>query len=207
MSGPPNGSTLTCSMTRANKLLAQLRESSSKSGERHTRRRFSSYTEPVTGNYHLEVDVLHFTGVDTLNTQLADMRSVFNGKLLKKRLVERWKNRLFELNIRYGIHTVLGNIDCLQQEKSMVSEALSAISDKRCISVNSLLVSMNAASTSDKKYDFKWNIGAFKQDDLNKRLKDISKELSKFDELKDKLNIENSFSIELLPEEMALLNI
>ncbi len=205
MSDLLNGSTLTCSMTRANKLLAQLRESSSSSKLRSNRRQYCS--ELKNSVYHRDVSVLNFNGVDVLNSQLVDIQRAFDGNLLKKKLIERWKNRLFELNIQYGIHKILGDVDCLHHEKSMLTEVLATIIDKQCINVDSLLVSMENVRSSDKKYDFRWNVSSFDKDTINTRLKEISKELSKFDELKDRLNIQNNFSIELTPDERMLLNI
>lgn len=203
-----NGSptqTWTCSMTRANKLLAQLRDSSSNRTVAPTRRyRYSSSPSAV---YHKEVSHLTFTDVADLNSKLTNVRNELNRKLLHKRLVEKWKNKLFELNVRYGIHAVLSNIDLLQQEKTLLSEVRQANADNNCVSVNAAIVSMNAVSSSEKKYDFKWNVAAFEQDDLEERLKMISKEISRLDELKDKLNIENSFSIELSAEERDMLGI
>lgn len=203
-----NGSptqTWTCSMTRANKLLAQLRDGSSHRTIAPTRRyRYSSSPSAV---YHKEVSHLTFTDVADLNSKLANVRNELNRKLLHKRLVEKWKNKLFELNVRYGIHAVLSNIDLLQQEKTLLSEVRQANADNNCVSVNAAIVSMNAVSSSEKKYDFKWNVAAFEQDDLEERLKMISKEISRLDELKDKLNIENSFSIELSAEERDMLGI
>jgi len=157
--------------------------------------------------YHKEVSHLTFTDVADLNSKLANVRNELNRKLLHKRLVEKWKNKLFELNVRYGIHAVLSNIDLLQQEKTLLSEVRQANADNNCVSVNAAIVSMNAVSSSEKKYDFKWNVAAFEQDDLEERLKMISKEISRLDELKDKLNIENSFSIELSAEERDMLGI
>ena len=192
-------------MTRANKLLAQLRDGSSHRTIAPTRRyRYSSSPSAV---YHKEVSHLTFTDVADLNSKLANVRNELNRKLLHKRLVEKWKNKLFELNVRYGIHAVLSNIDLLQQEKTLLSEVRQANADNNCVSVNAAIVSMNAVSSSEKKYDFKWNVAAFEQDDLEERLKMISKEISRLDELKDKLNIENSFSIELSAEERDMLGI
>ena len=192
-------------MTRANKLLAQLRDGSSHRTIAPTRRyRYSSSPSAV---YHKEVSHLTFTDVADLNSKLANVRNELNRKLLHKRLVEKWKNKLFELNVRYGIHAVLSNIDLLQQEKTLLSEVRQANADNNCVSINAAIVSMNAVSSSEKKYDFKWNVAAFEQDDLEERLKMISKEISRLDELKDKLNIENSFSIELSAEERDMLGI
>lgn len=200
-----NANVFTCSMTRANKLLAQLREGSSTSVVPR-RGRYTGYSSG-SSSYHKEVGLLFYTDETQLNNSLQEIRTNFEERLLKKKLIERWKNKLFELNIHYGIHKVLSNIDILQQEKSMVTEALQATKDNNCITVPSVVVSMNACRDSEKKYDFRWNVGAFEQDELNKRLKEISKEVSKLDELKDKLNIENSFSIDLSTSERALLNI
>lgn len=156
--------------------------------------------------YHQEVSLLCHN-LDTLNKQLDDIRVEFNTKILRDKLVEKWKNRLFELNVRYGIHTLLSNIDCLQKEKNLITEVIQSIVDNNCVSVESAKISMDAVSTSEKKYDFKWNVGAFEQDALKSRLKEISKEISKYDEMKDKLNIENSFSLDLTKEEKDILNI
>lgn len=203
-----NGSptqTWTCSMTRANKLLAQLRDGSSNRTVAPTRRyRYSSSPSTV---YHKEVSHLTCIGSADLNGKLDDIRNELNHKLLRKRLVEKWKNKLFELNVRYGIHTVLSNVDLLQQEKTLLSEVRQSNVDNNCVNVNVALRNMNAVSTSERKYDFKWNVAAFEQNDLDERLKIISKEMSRLDELKDKLNIENSFSIELSAEERGILGI
>ncbi len=198
------GSALVCSMTRANKLLAQLREGSSSSV---TRTRRSRYLMPTTATYHKEVNLLYYTDAAQLAAQLNGIRAEFNSKLLKKKLVEKWKNRLFELNIRYGLHSLLSKIELLQQEKTMCTELLQSLIDNNCVTAESAKVSMDAVRTSEKKYDFKWNVGAFEQDVVKSRLQEISKELSNLDEMKDKLNIENSFSIDLTDEERAMLNI
>ena len=203
-----NGSptqTWTCSMTRANKLLAQLRDGSGNRTVAPTRRyRYSSSPSTV---YHKEVSHLTFTDIADLNSMLANVHNDLNRKLLRKRLVEKWKNKLFELNVRYGIHVVLSNIDLLQQEKTLLSEVRQSNVDNNCVNVNAALLSMNAVRTSEKKYDFKWNVTAFEQNDLDEQLKMISKEISRLDESKDKLNIENSFSIELSAEERDMLGI
>jgi len=189
--------TLTCSMTRANKLLAQLREGPVVGNGRRSR-----YCSSCV--YHKEVSLLGNYGIEE---RLNEVLSAYNDKLTKKKLVEKWKSRLFELNVRYGISKVLSEIELLQQEKNMITEVLEELDNNNCVSLASAKVSMDAVQNSDKKYEFKWNVSPFSRDNLKVQLNEIARKLSNLDDTRDKLNIENSFSIELNDAERRLLNL
>lgn len=189
-------------MTKANKLLVQLRTTGH--GTMPCKGRYSSVSTDV---FYREMSYLN--SIDNLKASLEQIRKKFNNKLLGKKLMEKWKNKLFELNIRYGIHTVLSTIDLLRHEKNMISEVLQAEADasNNFVDIDVAIAGMDAVHTSERKYDFKWKVSAFNRCDFEKRLKDISKEISKLDELKDRLNFENTFSIELSAEERDMLGI
>jgi hypothetical protein len=194
-----------CSMTRANKLLAHLREGSKSS----IASKWSDYSDSKQDTWCKEVNLLHFESYEALDTQLATIRAKFLDKLRKTQLIEKIKNRLFELNIQYGINTVLSEIALLKSEKSAISNVIDEIQSKACISSETLKTSVELVKTNaaDKLYSYTWRVNAFHIGQLKDRLEIISKELLRLDELKDKLNIENSFSLELTDEEKAMLNL
>lgn len=190
----PETKTYTMSMTKANKVLTRLREKP----EKGRKSRYSSFSTEKT--YSIEINLLSFKH-DTTNDQLKDIQEKFNNALAKKTLVEKWKNRLFELNVRYGLHAVMSSIDMLKEEKSSLNEILTEHQSSRFIPLEQAVVSMKAVESIDKKYDFKWQVSPFNVNAIKKRVADINKQISKLEDERDNLNIQNSFSIELTAKE------
>jgi hypothetical protein len=87
-------------MTRANKILIRLRDAPF---ERNT--------------YRLDISLLTYDTTQT-QAQLYEIKTKFDTSLRKRVFIEKWRNRLFELNIRYGLHTILSEIDLLKKERT-----------------------------------------------------------------------------------------
>lgn len=199
--------TFSCSMTRANKLLAQLRDGEVSSSRNGGRRRsgYGGADNTFTGC----LVISHLTGVpdELLIARLTAVKATFESALVKQRLIERWKNRLFVLNIQHGINDVLGEIDLLRVEKARVQALLDELERLGAMPLEQAKVSMNATNTSDKKFDFTWNVTGFDKNALGERQKEISRRISFLDDSKDSLNARCNFSIDLSPEERTLLNV
>lgn len=191
----------TCSMTRANKLLAQLRDSPKTSSRTKSLR----YSQPARGKYYKELSWL--SNLDGFESSLQSVREAFELELTRKRLIEKWKNRLFELNIQYGIHSILSDVELLKLEKSELAEVASSAEESNSIPLESALISMEAVKDVERKFEYKWNVRAFTAESIDQRLKKLSKELSELDDRRDRLNASSTFSIKLTPEEMSILNI
>ena len=187
--------TYTMSMTKANKVLSRLREKP----EKGRKSRYSTYSTEKT--YSIELNLLSYKH-DAVSDQLKDIQERFNNVLAKKTLVEKWKNRLFELNVRYGLHAVMSNIDMLKEEKSSLNEILTEHQSSHFIPLEQAVVSMKAVDSIDKKYDFKWQVSPFNVNAIKKRVVDINKKISKLEDERDSLNIQNSFTIELTSKEL-----
>lgn len=204
MSAPTS---ITISLTRANKILAKLRQlaSSDYNPGRTSRRR---YLPEQTKNiqYGLKVKLLTFNEANTVN-KIAEIRSVVNNKITLKNLIERWKNILFALNVKYTLHDILSELDCLNNERSVLIEILNESKDSEYRSLSDIMLSMEATKTSEKRYDFEWYVAAFDSDEIKKRVASIDKQIAALDDKKDRLNIENSFTISLSAEEMALVGL
>jgi hypothetical protein len=54
---------------------------------------------------------------------------------------------------------------------------------------------MDAVKTSEKKYEFKWEVGVFDEAEVKARVNEINKRLTILDDQKDDLSIKNTFSI------------
>jgi len=190
----------TCSMTRANKLLGQLRSSSDISTKKH---RHYTYGVPA-GNYSAHTTSLSFDR-QIVENEISLIKKEFNEKLVRTRLLERLKNKLFTLNITYGINDILSQISILQKEESLLAEILTSYKNEVHYDLDK--VERLVSYQPDKPSDMKWSVIAFDVGMLTDRRKSIKREILKLDEKKDMLNIQNSFSIELSPEEKELLNL
>jgi hypothetical protein len=157
-------------------------------------------------NYGIEVGLLMFSE-NTVNEKLAEIREKHKTTLLKKILVEKWKNRLFVLNIRYGINDILSELEILKQEKTMLNDILDNYKHKNYERLLDVQSSMHSVKDSENKYNFRWQIGAFYVEEIKSRLSNISKRMSSLDDKRDTLNIQNTFSIELTDKEWEYLDI
>jgi hypothetical protein len=191
-----------CSMTRANKLLAQLRDAPETS---HRSRRAYGEEDEYPGTVWLEIGALTSSTDEQIDSQLANMKSTFELTLLKRKLSERWKNRLFTLNIQYGISAVLSDLDLCRNEKDLITKLLRKLAKVRVFTLPEARASMGVVNGSEKKYDFAWNVSSFNKLELEERLRDIQRRVSALDDSKDLLNARNEFSIELTEAERSLL--
>lgn len=189
--------TVTMSMTKANKILTRIRERP----EKNRKSRYSSYMPD--GKFSIEIDLLSYNA-ESIKERLKEMQDKFDESLMKSCLVEKWRNRLFELNVRYGIHAVMAEIDLLKEEKSSLTNILNEHQSKYFTTFEIAEKSMNAVMTSDKKYEFKWNVSPFDITKIKNRIAAINKKVGKLEEKRDDLNIQNSFTLELTPTEYAL---
>jgi hypothetical protein len=193
---------VTMSMTRANKILIRLREAPVKIAKKSR----YSYIESSTNKNGMEIGLLTYDKEKTAQ-QLAEMRETYEASKLKRELLEKWRNRLFEMNIKYGLHSLLSEIDLLKKERTDINQILSEYHTEHYTPLSQAIVSMDAVKTSEKKYEFKWKVGAFDEAELKKRVSNINKQLAILDNRKDDLNIQNTFSIQLNEQERDLVDL
>lgn len=200
---------VTVSMTRANKLLAKLRELGKGAPETTSSLRNRAYGFPSScenTSHGVEVSYLTYNA-DKMNAQLAEIRKDFDERVAIKALTEKWKCTLFQLNIKYGIHDLLAEIDLLKMERSMLNDILRSNKTHRYQSEAAVIESHASVADYEKRWDMKWSVGAFDSDAVKANIREISCRLSTLDNKKDKLNIENSFTIDLTDDQRHLLNI
>lgn len=195
---PSDTKLITISMTRANKILAKMRDTDKPTSKR--------LCYDIKLNYGMKVKLLSFNR-DAIEAALKDMEKKVSEKLLKKSLVEKWKNRLFELNVRHGVNTILSEIDTLKYEVSTIKEILEEFKTHNYGSLGGVIAGMGSVANYEKRYDLEWNVTTFNANKLRERLAEIEKRLSELDDKKDKINIENAFSIHLTADELKLLNL
>lgn len=200
---------VTCSLTRANKILTKMRNASDNDTFvpqiKYKRRKYMSGLDDSVNPCGVTVKLLTFNQDETKNA-LESFREALDKKLTRKQLIEKMKNRLFELNVHYGIHEILSEIDNLNIEKRELLDILNQYnsSTKKYTSYSNALASIESVKSYDKKYELEWHIAAFDSDELKERLKVIDKCLSSLDDKKDRLNIEKSFTIKLSPLEYEM---
>lgn len=198
---------ITVSMTRANKLLSKLRDLSKNSPASTSSRRGIYYTsERASSKYGVETSYLTYNEKKLLD-QLDLIRQEFIDKIDLVHLTERWKHMLFRLNIKYGIHEVLGKIDVLKIERSMLNAVLNSNTANCYQSADEVKSSYGRIADYAGKWDHKWSIGAFDSNTIRTKIADINKKLSFLDNEKDELNIRNSFTIKLSEKQCHLLSI
>ncbi len=190
-----------CSMTRANKLLARLRTSSDITPKSKI---FSK--GPLAIWYYHQINLLNYTGMDNLTKDLAKAQNKIYSHISKQKLIARWKDRIFELNVKYGIHTLLSKIDLLQKEKSILSDIVNSMHSTNWVHVDTAR-NIEKVGTSDKKYDLQWNVAVFDAGSLEEKIRAISAEISELDDLKDRLNAASEFSLDLSKEDFELLSL
>lgn len=186
--------TYTMSMTRANKILGKLRDVPGKS------KKTKHYTYTTEKVYSTEVNLLTYS-YNSTRDMLKEIQENVETKLARSILIEKWKNKLFELNIRYGIHEVMSQIELLKEEKTVFSEILAEYQATRFIGLDQVHTSILAVTSSDKKYEFKWQVSPFDINSIKKKLVTIGKQINKLEAQRDELNIQNSFTVELDPTE------
>lgn len=188
------------SMTRANKVLSKLRENPQKGFPKNR------YSYSTGKKYSMEVKVLSFDA-DTFKEQMNEMREKFNDGLTKKKLIEKWKNRLFALNVRYGIHDIMSDIDILKDERNALNEVVVENNTTHFVSPEQVVSNINTVEKSERKYDLKWDASPFNMSLVKKRIADINKRIGTLEDERDNLNIQNSFSIDLTPKEMEFADL
>lgn len=187
------------SMTKANKILNKLREKGTKSKPS----RYTTFTEK---KYSFQVNLLNYDkGVCATRTN--DIEVKFNDDLRKKILIEKWKNRLFELNIKYKIHEILSEIEICKIERNMCDEILAECKSTMLHTMKTLPVSMDAVKSSEKKYDFNWDVTPFDVSAIKLRMSELDRKISKLESKRDDLNIQNTFSLELTQKEKEYANL
>lgn len=191
--------TLTCSMTRANKILASLREP--KAFKKNLYDRTSS---SVT--HGISINIMNYASADT-QRKLNDITSNIRDVMVKRRLLEKFKNRLFTLNVRYNIHDILSEIEVLKAERDMLTNIIKDYDNNNYMTMASAAINIEAIKSSDKKYEFKWNVSAFDLTSLKNQVKTITKRLSVLDEKRDSFNIQNSFTLSLTDDEYIMLDL
>ncbi len=200
---PKTTKTLTCSMTRANKILTKLKEMSNNKTSMNRRGKY--YTEPPI-TYSVEISFLT-NRQNHVEKDLEQIRSAYNQVKLRKNLIEKIKNRIFVLNIRYGIHELLSEIDLLKHERTCLSDILDEYKRKKCRTLEDIKYTMDILKNDDKKYEYKWCVSAFDADELQDQIKNISKKISQLDDKRDTINISSTFSIDLSSDEYSLLEL
>ncbi len=185
---------MTMSMTRANKQLIRLRDLVTEKSP--------SYNTV----YGLETSLLTFDEA-TATKQLAEIRSSVEEYHTIRILTERWRNRLFEFNVKYGLHYILSEIDLLKKERTELKKIITDYEKSSYITLDSAQISMKAVKDAEKKFEFKWKIGAFDVDKLKERILAINKAVAILDDKKDDINIKNTFSIVLNDAELKLLDV
>jgi hypothetical protein len=190
------------SMTRANKILMRLRENTERAPKV---RSLYGATNPTT-EYGYEIDLLVYERVND-EARLADIKEKFEAKRIKKVLTDKWKNRLFSLNLRYGLHDVLSEIDALKSERTDLLDVIGQHKSNKYITLEAAEVSMKAVDNVTGKYTFKWKISPFDVKSMATRVVEINKQIGKLDDKKDAINISNTFSIDVTPAELKLLEL
>lgn len=195
--------TFSCSMTRANKILSKVRDL--KNEHAGVTKSISRYAEPPT-KYTIDVSFLTYRQNQTEKI-LDNIVERFNKNKLLLRLFEKIKNRIFTLNIRYGIHDLLTEIDMLKHEKTELQNILNECNRKTASTLEDVKHTMEVLKNDDKKYEYKWNVIAFNPETLQEQIKVINKKIAVLDDKRDCINISSTFSIELTPEEYSLLEL
>jgi len=194
--------TFSCSMTRANKILSKVRELKNECAGTKS---VSRYSDPPT-KYTINLSFLTYKQNQTEKT-LDEIVNRFNHNKTLLRLFEKIKNRIFTLNIRYGIHDLLTEVDMLKHEKKELQNILNECNRFTARTLEDVKHTMEVLKNDDKKYEYNWSVIAFNPETIQEQVKAINKKLSVLDNKRDSINISSTFSIELTPEEYELLEL
>lgn len=198
----PDVKSITISMTRANKILSKLRQGQSAPKPNLCR---AYYAQPVQSNC-ITVSILTFNKED-VTKKIEEKKHEVELSFTKKRLISKWKDKLFALNVHYGIHDILSEMELLNSEKSTLQGLIDEHQSGNYDNLEHVISSMKAVENYDQRYTMNWKVGSFDIENLKSRVLEIEKQLSQLDEKKDRMNIEKSFTIVLTTEEYELLNI
>jgi thymidylate synthase len=193
--------TYTMSMTKANKILTKLRQMVSKPCA-NTIRHYGE--EPK--KYSVKIPYIDYS-LSTVQAKIDSIKKEFDQKMLVKKLLETWKCQVFALNIKYGIHEVLSDIDTLTSEKTILEEVLKDITKDGNKTLEQVEKQVSETQSYSNRYDMQFCISAFDEGKIRKRLSEINKTLNYLDEHKDKLNISKSFTITLEKAEADLVGL
>lgn len=191
---------LTCSMTRANKIISALREGSAK---KKPSRYSCVIAEP---KYGLTLTHICYYEPD-VQERIEEIRAKHTEETMKRRLISKLKNRLFSLNVHYGINDIMSEIDLLRTEKQKLTEIIEDHEKNNYMQHDVVKSIIKPSSGADYKPELTWHIGAFDINDIKAQVKVLTKRISALDEKRDMANIQNSFSVDLTPEEYTMLDL
>lgn len=191
---------LTCSMTRANKILTAIRETKPAT----KKDRYSLYKDPTS--YGIKITLASYSDAD-VKSKLDNIKEKFTEETIRRRLVAKLKNRLFSLNVRYGINDIMTEIELLRAERQKLNDIIEDYNKHTYLDYKDLKSKMDLFKNADHKYDLSWEVGAFDIGDFKNQVKALTKRIGVLDEKRDQINIQNSFTIDLTPEEYSMLDL
>jgi hypothetical protein len=194
------------SLTKANKLLSRLRNDAQSDVQLYGGQP-NKYLQPTTGQIITVVKGLGFDR-DNVEKQHNDVYAMHKRAIIRKQLIEKIKKHIFIENISKGISDIMSEMECLNYESNNLKKVLATIAAANVCSLLQVINDIHdIPANHEKRFDISWNTSTFDVDRCRNRIEEIATRVNELDEQKDKLNINNTFSIKLSNEEKAILNL
>lgn len=98
-------------------------------------------------------------------------------------------------------------IELLRAERQKLNEIIEDYGKHSYLTHEDVKRKMNLFKDAEHKYTLIWEVGAFDVNNFKTQVKALTKRIGVLDEKRDQANIQNSFTIDLTPDEYAMLDL